>query len=131
VFQLVRLGAQRREGRLEEVVCRSGGERPPECPAEARRQHLRRGERGRASGPDAARAGDELAERPLEGFSGRAFLLALDERLAQEARDPLARQRPGALERRGREGDEVERSRRRASAATTPRPATRVPAIAA
>ena len=51
------------------------------------------GERRRAPGAEAARARDELADRPLEARAGRLLVLAgvgiaLDERLAHEARRP-------------------------------------------
>ena len=62
-------------------------------------------------GADAARAGDELADRladvaRLDGLLG----LALDERLADEARDVVAGDRARRLERREREHEQVERA---------------------
>jgi len=63
---------------------------------------------------DAAAAGHELADR-LPHPAGLTRILsafvraALDERLAEEARHLVVRERPRHLERREREGREIER----------------------
>ncbi len=109
---------QSRKAGLQEVVCRGGAERPGEQSPEPRRKHLGRDERRRAPGAEAPRARDELPDGALETRAGRLLVLAgvriaLDERLAHEAADPLSRERPRDLEGRRRERRKLERGARR------------------
>src|SRR5579864_836227 len=109
MLDLVARPRQGGETRLQEVVHAAGGERPGQEAAEARRDHLRARQAGGNPGADAARAGDELADR-LPQVARLDGLLVLDERLADEARDLVARDRARELERRGAEHGEVERA---------------------
>src|SRR5207248_2974654 len=91
-----------------------GGERPCEHAAEARRDHLRTRQAGCDPGPDAARARHELADRLAEipGFHSilTAFVrLAPHERVTDEARDLVVRDRLCSLERRDAEHEQVDR----------------------
>ena len=100
LLELVRLRRQRAEAGLQEVVRRRRGQRPRQQPAAARRDRVHADDAGGGPHADAAAAREQLADR----LAGAAVLdrllvalvrLALDERLAEEARAPR-RGRPSA-----------------------------------
>ena len=104
-WHVVGLARERCETRLKPVVCSPQCERPDEHSAERGRQGLGRQEAHGCPGADAARAGHELTDR-LPGAAGlygmlrrRIRRLRFDEGLANEARDVVAGECPGRLER--------------------------------
>ena len=116
MLELVRLRRERAEPGQQEVVDRARGEHGGQQPAGARGEDLRRGEARSDPGADAARARDELADRLLHlGVVRRPLVLAvvrlaLDERLADEARHLVAGDHARGLERGEAEQREVDRS---------------------
>ncbi len=114
LLELVRLRGEGGEARREQVVGRGGRERPRQQPSEAGREDLRRRQARGSPGADAARTGHELADRLGHAALHRFLALAgvrvsAHERLAQEARHLVPRQRARRLEARGRQHCEVER----------------------
>ena len=112
--ELVAFVRESGEAGLEEVVHPGGTERPGEQSSEPRRDDLSRAERRCDPRADAAAAGYELPDCLPHPATLERILLAfvrvpLDERLAQEARHLVARQRARRLVGRERERHEVER----------------------